>query len=217
MLKICIECHLVREFYIFFSDRELYKNNFWGLKSHIFIAFCLFSFGMISLGLKLWSKWRKPLYEWVYKNWQIFYCMHFWTNILNWMMTNYTIEEKKWRWKEQKFWKHAYAHLLSPHLHLFYQSDITSAKMRAVLNQLISFLLLNFCLAKPNFLLIIVDDLRPALGCYSDGASFTPNIDRIAKNGITFRRAYAQVRNKLIIHTHSSSLFTDYRVSLNID
>lgn len=45
---------------------------------------------------------------------------------------------------------------------------------------------------KPNVLFIAVDDLRPELGCYGVDAIKTPNIDRIAQRGVTFRRAYCQ-------------------------
>ena len=43
-----------------------------------------------------------------------------------------------------------------------------------------------------NVLLIIVDDLRPQLGAYGFDAMQTPNIDRLASEGLLFRRAYAQ-------------------------
>lgn len=43
-----------------------------------------------------------------------------------------------------------------------------------------------------NVLLIIVDDLRPLLGCYGHTEMYTPNIDRIAEKGIVFNRAYCQ-------------------------
>ncbi len=46
--------------------------------------------------------------------------------------------------------------------------------------------------AKPNILFIAVDDLRPELGCYGRNYIKSPNIDRIAKQGITFTRAYCQ-------------------------
>ena len=44
----------------------------------------------------------------------------------------------------------------------------------------------------PNILFIAVDDLRPEFGAY--GASYvkSPNLDRIAKAGITFNRSYCQ-------------------------
>uniref|UniRef100_A0A0A9XN97 Iduronate 2-sulfatase n=1 Tax=Lygus hesperus TaxID=30085 RepID=A0A0A9XN97_LYGHE len=53
---------------------------------------------------------------------------------------------------------------------------------------------LFFCCsaARNNVLLIIFDDLRPALGCYGDRNAVTPNIDRIAQDGFIFQRAYAQ-------------------------
>lgn len=46
--------------------------------------------------------------------------------------------------------------------------------------------------ARPNVLFIAVDDLRPAMGCYGDDQAITPNLDRLARRGILFRRAYCQ-------------------------
>ena len=46
---------------------------------------------------------------------------------------------------------------------------------------------------KPNVLLIIVDDLRPELGCYGNDVIITPNIDRLAQSGTLFEQAYCQV------------------------
>ncbi|XP_076240049.1 iduronate 2-sulfatase isoform X2 [Calliopsis andreniformis] len=49
------------------------------------------------------------------------------------------------------------------------------------------------CLArKQNFLLIIVDDLRPSLGCYGDEKAHTPHIDQLAEEAAIFSQAYAQ-------------------------
>jgi arylsulfatase A-like enzyme len=61
---------------------------------------------------------------------------------------------------------------------------------------------------RPNVLFIAVDDLRPEFGAY--GASYikSPNIDRIAKTGITFNRAYCQ---QAVCSPTRSSLMTGTR------
>ena len=45
---------------------------------------------------------------------------------------------------------------------------------------------------KYNVLFLAVDDLRPELGCYGKDYIKSPNIDRIAKSGMVFNRAYVQ-------------------------
>ncbi len=45
---------------------------------------------------------------------------------------------------------------------------------------------------KPNVLFLVVDDLRPELGCYGKDYIKSPNIDRLAKAGMVFNRAYCQ-------------------------
>lgn len=41
-----------------------------------------------------------------------------------------------------------------------------------------------------NVLLILVDDLKPTLGCYGDKAAISPAIDALATDGLRFNRAY---------------------------
>ena len=66
--------------------------------------------------------------------------------------------------------------------------------------------------AKPNVLLICVDDLKPTLGCYGDPLARTPNLDRLAGRGMRFDLAYcnqavcAPSRNALMTGSRSTSL-----------
>src|SRR3569623_2082998 len=65
---------------------------------------------------------------------------------------------------------------------------------------------------RPNVLLICVDDLKPALGCYGDRLAKSPHIDRLAARGIRFDLAYcnqavcAPSRNNLLLGSRSTSL-----------
>ena len=45
---------------------------------------------------------------------------------------------------------------------------------------------------RPNVLYIAIDDLRPDLGCYGNEIIQSPNIDRIAREGLVLNRAYCQ-------------------------
>ncbi|MFK7822246.1 MAG: sulfatase [Planctomycetaceae bacterium] len=74
-------------------------------------------------------------------------------------------------------------------------------------------ILVSPCVAveKPNVLLILVDDLKPALGCYGDAVAKTPNIDRLVNRGMRFDMAYcnqavcAPSRFTLMLGSHSTS------------
>ncbi len=59
-----------------------------------------------------------------------------------------------------------------------------------------------------NVLFIVVDDLRPLLGCYGHTEMHTPNIDRLAERGTLFNRAYCQ--NPLCSPSRTS-IFTGLR------
>lgn len=47
--------------------------------------------------------------------------------------------------------------------------------------------------ARSNVLFVAVDDLSRTLGCYGHPIVQTPNIDRLARSGVTFARAYNQI------------------------
>lgn len=61
---------------------------------------------------------------------------------------------------------------------------------------------------RPNVLMIMVDDLRPELGCYGVREIQTPNIDRLAAEGVRFERAYC---SQAICNPARSSLLTGLR------
>jgi iduronate 2-sulfatase len=62
--------------------------------------------------------------------------------------------------------------------------------------------------ARPNILLICVDDLKPLLGCYGDKTVRSPNIDRLAARGVTFERAYC---NQAVCAPSRNALLTGVR------
>ena len=62
--------------------------------------------------------------------------------------------------------------------------------------------------AKPNVLLICVDDLKPVLGCYGDKVVKTPNIDRLASRSMRFDAAYC---NQAVCSPSRNALLTGLR------
>ncbi len=62
--------------------------------------------------------------------------------------------------------------------------------------------------AKPNVLLICVDDLKPAIGCFGDKAAKTPNIDRLASVGLRCASTYC---NQAVCSPSRNSLLTSLR------
>ncbi|WP_242521416.1 sulfatase [Tamlana sp. s12] len=45
---------------------------------------------------------------------------------------------------------------------------------------------------KPNILFVAIDDLRPEIGAYGSSIAVTPNMDKLASQGLVFNRAYCQ-------------------------
>ena len=68
--------------------------------------------------------------------------------------------------------------------------------------------------AKPkmNVLLLVIDDLRPELNCYGDESIVTPNIDKLASNGVLFHRAYCNIP---VSGASRASLMTGIRPGVN--
>ncbi len=77
---------------------------------------------------------------------------------------------------------------------------------------IMTFILVPFCGmgngARPNVLIIIIDDLRPDLGCYGNNQIISTNIDNLAKDGFLFNRAYVQ---QAVCSASRASFLTGFR------
>ncbi|QDT11102.1 sulfatase [Planctomycetes bacterium K23_9] len=60
----------------------------------------------------------------------------------------------------------------------------------------------------PNVLLIVADDLNCAISPYGDPVAVTPNLQQLAEQGVTFRRAYCQ---QAVCNPSRSSFLTGLR------
>ncbi|QVY65628.1 sulfatase [Polaribacter sp. Q13] len=61
---------------------------------------------------------------------------------------------------------------------------------------------------RPNILFIGIDDLRPELGCYGSDIAVSPNLDKLAGEGLLFENAYCQ---QAICGPSRASLLTGIR------
>lgn len=71
-------------------------------------------------------------------------------------------------------------------------------------------------LARPNILWLVSEDNIPILGCYGEPLARTPHLDRLAKEGILYEKAYcvspvcAPTRSSIITGCYASSLGTQH-------
>ena len=79
--------------------------------------------------------------------------------------------------------------LNSKHLRIYGDTKQTHPFVRWLVLSLVAMGNL-FAGGKPNVLFILVDDLKPALGCYGDPLAKTPHIDSLASRGTRFDLAF---------------------------
>lgn len=77
---------------------------------------------------------------------------------------------------------------------------------------------------RPNILMIIVDDLKPELGCYDKDYIISPNIDKLADEAVVFKRAYCNIpvcgasRASMMTGQYPNRItFTDFKTYMDVD
>src|SRR5689334_11309705 len=74
----------------------------------------------------------------------------------------------------------------------------------------------GFAADRPNIIWIVGEDMGPELGCYGDSYAPTPNLDRMAREGIRFTLAFthapvcAPSRSGLITGRYPTSIGTHH-------
>jgi N-sulfoglucosamine sulfohydrolase len=69
---------------------------------------------------------------------------------------------------------------------------------------------------RPNILWLVCEDISPYLGCYGDKQAQTPNLDKLASEGVRFTRAYANApvcavaRSTLLTGMYASTIGTQH-------
>ena len=105
-------------------------------------------------------------------------------------------------------------------------SDTPQNNILPEIQKLFKYLVLMFVLATilagcrpqraelPNIVWLVSEDNSPLLGCYGDGFATTPNLDRLASQGVMYTRAFANApvcapaRSTIITGCYASSLGT---------
>jgi arylsulfatase A-like enzyme len=85
-------------------------------------------------------------------------------------------------------------------------------KLSFIIFLLTVFLSLTAQSKRPNVLFIAVDDLRPELSCFGQGSIISPNIDKLAEEGLLFTRAYCNIP---VCGASRSSLMSGIRPNRN--
>jgi uncharacterized sulfatase len=93
---------------------------------------------------------------------------------------------------------------------------LTSALLCAFVSWWSTFAANTSAADRPNILWISAEDLSPDLGCYGSSYSVTPNLDRLASQGVRYTRAFsvagvcAPSRSAIITGMYPSTIGTQY-------